>query len=133
MPPRHRPAGPIASRRIAPPKPINQAYAAPDFFGTHAPREAGREARPRPLSGFGATDLVGERPRNSGITAWPSRARVRVTTKVNAHPLSQLLRSGRGEADPVPERVAASSRCTTQPVEQPRAGTENYEKARARA
>jgi hypothetical protein len=27
------------------------------------------------LSGFGATDLVGERPRSSGTTAWPSRAR----------------------------------------------------------
>src|SRR5271163_1287221 len=157
----HRPAGPITSSSIAPPKPINQNYAAPDsssptrpgkperkhardpsavlarprsngqttawpsrarkgdnkgltrgpkpinhnyagaappsrpdhleqhraaktnkpklrrarFFVTHAPREAGEKARPRPLSGFGATDLVGERPRSNGqTTAWPSRA-----------------------------------------------------------
>src|ERR1700688_4755741 len=37
--PLHRPGGPSRSSSIAPPKPINQKFAAPDSFGTHAPRD----------------------------------------------------------------------------------------------
>ena len=74
-PPRRRPiACELAS---LPPKPINLNYAAPDL---RQPRAEGsrREARPRPRCCFGATPLVGERPRNNGqTTAWPSRAPAR--------------------------------------------------------
>src|ERR1700688_608810 len=60
----------------------------------------------------GATPLVGERPRSNGqTTAWPaapSRACIG-EFKVMRAPLRQLVRSGRGEADPVPESVAAAA------------------------
>jgi hypothetical protein len=63
---------------------------------------------------FGATHLVGELPRSNGqTTAWPSApSRVRARKgeeKGKRGPLSQLLRSGRGQADPVPESVAAAA------------------------
>jgi hypothetical protein len=67
---------------VAAPKPINQNYAAPDSFGTHAPRDkenhpaspkCRRESTPEPRCCFGATPLVGELPRSNGqTTAWPS-------------------------------------------------------------
>src|SRR5258705_11100429 len=90
--PRRRPAATAPPRR---PDPVEQYRAAETnkpklrrarFFGTPAPRgipparNAGEKARPRPQCCFGATDLVGELPRSNGqTTAWPSRARVRVT------------------------------------------------------
>src|ERR1700693_2929429 len=94
-PPRHRLGGPIRSSSIAPPKPINHNYAAPDSSAPTrpkgsrepVPKNAGEKARRSPLSCLGATPLVGELPRSNGqTTAWPSapsRA-LRVTDKVNA-------------------------------------------------
>ena len=79
--PLHRPGGPIRSSSIAPPKPINQNYAAPD---SSAPTRQGIKTASAPA------EKSGERARRRA-------------------PLSQLLRSGRGEADPVPESGAAAA------------------------
>src|SRR5258707_14831254 len=83
------------------------------------------------------------RPPRSTLFPYPTLFRSREPArnageKARRSPPSQLVRAGRGEADPVAESVAAaaSSRCTAQaadPVEQHRAGTENLGKARARA
>src|SRR6202011_2324063 len=71
-----------------------------------------RESTPEPpRCCLGATPLVGERPRSNGqTTAWPSApSRAWRVRKRVSRPLSQLVRSGRGEADPVPESVAAAA------------------------
>src|SRR2546421_12276151 len=69
-------AGPIRSRRIAPPKPINQNSPRQILRHPRASPKCRRESTPEALGCFGATDRVGERPRSSGqTTAWPSRDR----------------------------------------------------------
>src|ERR1700687_4108238 len=89
----HRPGGPIRSSSIAPPKPINQNFAAPDSFGTHAPRDKENQPEMPERRHAGAPDAVLARPLSLAsdpvATGRPrpghQRPRaLRVTDKVNA-------------------------------------------------
>src|SRR5258707_9479208 len=59
---RRRPGGPSRSSSIASPKPINQNFAAPDSFGTHAPTDKENQPEMPERKHAGAPNAVLARP-----------------------------------------------------------------------
>src|SRR5260370_1328655 len=60
--PRPRPGGPSRPSSIAPPKPINHNFAAPDSFGTHAPTDQENQPEMPEREHAGADSTLGALP-----------------------------------------------------------------------